>query len=84
MPLKSKRVNLSINPNREKTIVKTGRENQLQNRDGSLRLTTICTEIVYFISGLQSDEEIAAYLRSEGGTLFDLIRRSIKSYISNN
>ena len=84
MPLKSKRVNLSINPNKVKSILHTGRENRLQNRDGALRLTTICTEIVYFISGLQSEDEIAAQLREEGGTLFDLIRRAVKSYISNN
>lgn len=82
MPIKSKRVNLSINPNKEKSIINAGRQNQLHNRNGSLSLTTICTEIVYFVSDLQTDDEIAAYLSERGGTLFDLIRRAVKCYIS--
>lgn len=84
MPVKSKRVNLSISPNRELPIIEAGRKNKLQGRNGSLSLTTICTEIVYFILDLQADAEIAAYLEKNGGTLFDLIRRAVKRYISEN
>ena len=82
MPIKSKRVNLSISPNKEKPILDAGRQNRLYNQNGSLSLTTICTQIVYFILDLQADVEVAAHLRDNGGTLFDLIRRAIKRYIS--
>lgn len=82
MPIKSRRVNLSIPPAKERSIIDAGRQNRLHNRDGSLSLTTICTEIVYFILELLADKNIRTYLDKKGGTLFDLIRRSVKEYIS--
>ena len=84
MPVKSKRVNLSISPNKEKPILDAGRQNKLQSDDGSLSLTTICAKIVYFVLDLQADVAIDAYLEKNGGTLFDLIRRAVKRYISEN
>ena len=83
MPIKSKRVNLSISPSKEKPIMNVGRQNKLQAPNRSLSLTTICTKIVYFFVDLHGDETIDAYLRKHGGTLFDLIRRAIKQYISD-
>lgn len=84
MPVKSKRVNLSISPNKEKPILEAGRQNKLYATNGSLSLTTICAQIVYFVLDLQTDDEIASYLRKNGGTLFDLIRRAVKRHISEN
>ena len=84
MPIKSKRVGLSISPNKEKPILSAGRQNRLYNPNGSLSLTTICTQIVYFVLDLQADKEIDAHLQENGGTLFDLIRRAVKHYISEN
>ena len=83
MPIKSERINLSVPPSRLKKIIEVGRENQLQSRDGSLQKTPICTAIVFFILDVHSDPEVRAYLKRNGGTLLDLIRRALKRYVSN-
>ena len=84
MPIKSKRVNLSIPPSKIQGILDVGRNNKLQSRDGALQVTKICTDTVLFVCGLYSKADVQAHLKKEGGTLFDLISRSIKKYISEN
>ena len=81
MPIKSRRVNLSITPNRTTPILEAGRQNRMQDTEGALRLTTICTRIVYFFLSLY-DSEVKKFLREEGGTLVDLIPRALKFYIN--
>ena len=83
MPIKSRRVNLSIHPNKESRIIDAGRKNRMQTVGGDLNVTTICTKIVYFFLDLHADDEIRRYLDKHGGTLFDLIIKAIKKYISD-
>lgn len=81
MPVKSKRVNLSIHPNTIRRIIDVGRQNRLQERDGSLKITAICTKIVYFFLDLYKDPDVLSYLEKNGGTLFDLILRAIQKLV---
>ncbi len=83
MPIKSKRVNLSIPPSKIQGIFDVGRNNKLQSRDGAFRLTKICTDIVFFFYELYSDTDVQTYLKKGGGTLFDLISRLVKQHVSN-
>ena len=82
MPIKSKRVNLSILPSKIKYILDIGRQNRLQEINGSLPLTSICTKIIYFVIDLHTNQAIQTFLRKEGGSLFDLITRAITIYIT--
>ena len=83
MPIQSKRVNLSILPAKISKIMDAGRVNRLQVRGSSLSLTRICTDIVYFFLEIHADADVQAYLKKDGGTLFDLIRRAIKRFIES-
>ena len=80
MPIKSKRVNLSIPPNRVKSILDAGKRNGWQDTDGALRLTSICAKIVFFFISLYNDD-VNEHLKEEGGTLMGLIPRALKYYI---
>ena len=83
MPIQSKRVNLSILPAKISKIMDAGRVNRLQVRGSSLSLTRICTDIVYFFLEIHADADVQTYLKKDGGTLFDLIRRAIKRFIES-
>ena len=84
MSIKSKRVNLSVIPSKINKIIRVGRENRLHAVGGNLGVSTICTKIVYFFVDLFFDVDVQAYLRENGGTLLDLISRSVKYYISSD
>lgn len=81
MPVKSKRVNLSVSPSQERGILNVGRQNRLHSTDGSLKLTTICMQLVNFFLDLQKNEDVERYLEKNGGTLFDLILEGVKNVV---
>ena len=85
MPVKSKPVKLSVPPSRIPKIFEVGRNNKMQDTDGSLRLTTICMKIITFILELFTDAKVQAYLEKNSGiTLFGLIRRAVHKEISED
>ena len=84
MPIKSKRTNLSISPNKIDGILDVGRKNHMQSTDGNLSLATICTKIVYFFVNLHKDDEVSVYLKQQGCILLDLIPKAVKFYISHH
>lgn len=83
MPVKSKRINLSVPPSKVPKIRDTGKKNRLHSRDGSLNDATICTELILFMCEMQSDQDVEKHLAKTGGILLDLIRRSVKKEIEN-
>lgn len=83
MSIKSKNVKLSIIPARVPRIMEVGRENSMQNTDGSLKLTSVCMKIINFVLELHADADIRAYLRrNKGETLLGLVRRGVYRVIS--
>lgn len=81
MPVKSKRVNLSVSPSQERGILNAGRKNRLHSTDGSLKLTSICMKIINFFLRLQNNNDVDKYLEENGGTLFDLILEGIENIV---
>ena len=81
MPIKSIRVNLSFIPKRLDRLRAFGKEHLMRSTRG-LQDATICMRIIDFILELRWDPEVQAYLKMNGGTLLDLIRRAVKQYIS--
>ena len=82
MPVKSKRVELSFIPAHVETLLDLGKTHGMQTWQGALRVGVICREIIAFMLRLYKDEDVNLYLEKHGGTLFDLILRSVKKYIS--
>lgn len=83
MPVKSKRVNLSVSPSQERGILDVGRENNLHSTDGSLKVSTVSMQIINFILKLHKNEDVARYLEKNGGTLFDLIRKGVENVVKS-
>jgi len=83
MPITSKKSQLSLMPARVPKIMEVGKENRMQNIDGSLSLATVCTKIIYFVLGIHTNPDVKAYLEKNGGTLLDLIDRAVKQFISD-
>ena len=82
MPITSKKSLLSLMPARIPKIMEVGRENRMQNPNGSLSLATVCTKIIYYVLGIHTNPDVKAYLKKNGGTLFDLIDRGVHKIIS--
>ena len=81
MPTESQKSQLSLMPARVPKIMEVGKDNRMQNTNGKLCLATVCTKIVYFVVGLHNPD-VKAYLKKNGGTLFDLIERGVQKVIS--
>lgn len=84
MPIKSIRVGLSFIPNKLARLRQFGKEHHMRSNRGSLKDATICTKIIDFILELRWDPDVQRYLKSNGGTLLDLILRAVKKYIAND
>lgn len=84
MPIQRERVNLSLPPYLVKKLHDVGRQNRLHSTDGSLQNASIITDVLKFICDVQSDDDVDKHLNNTGGTLLDLIRRSVKSHIDNS
>ena len=83
MLIKSKKVLLSFIPARITKLRNFGREHRMQSTQGNLKNGTICMKMLNFMLDLREDDDIAKYLNKHGGTLFDLILRALKKYISS-
>ena len=84
MPAKSKRINLSISPNRIRKLRDVGRQNRLHSTDGSLKDTVICAKLVNFFMELSSDADVQQYLEKNRETLFELIEKSVKDRVEKD
>lgn len=82
MSIKSKIAKLSFSPSKANRVIKFGAANHLYSERSTLVLGGICRKIVEFILRLYADADVKAYLDRHGGTLFDLILRAVKVYIS--
>ena len=83
MPIRAKFVKLSVVPALLKRLLDFGREHRMQERNGSLHPSKIVMRIVRFILDVRADPDVQSCLDREGGTLEDLILRSLKQYISD-
>ena len=82
MSIKSKKVLLSFIPSRLNWLCEFGKAHQMYSGLGTLRMGTIAMNIICFVLDLNKDADIREYLDKTGGTLFDLIRRAVKEFIS--
>ena len=84
MPVKSKRVELSFIPAHVEALLDFGKMHGMQTWQGALKIGVVCRKIIDFMLRLYKDEDVNLYLKEHGGTLFDLILRAVKKYISEN
>ena len=83
MSIKSKKVLLSFTSFQIDKIQEFGESHEMHTDLNTLRNGTICKRIVRFVLSVYADPDVQAYLKSSGGTFFDLVRRALKSYISD-
>ena len=79
MPIKSIRVNLSFIPKRLDRLRAFGKEHLMGSSSA-----TICMRIIDFVLELRWDPDVQEYLKLNGGTLLDLIRRAVKKHVSSD
>ena len=82
MPIIVRRVESSFIPAYFKKILMFGREHNFGARNGNMKQGSIIRRIIEFILDLRSDADVDMYLKRNGGTFLDLIRRAVKKYVS--
>lgn len=73
-------VQLSFIPGRHQKLLDLGREHRMQTSQGTLKSATIAMSFLNYLIDLCHSPSITEILDKEGGTLLDLIQRSIHQY----
>lgn len=73
-------VQLSFIPGRHQKLLDLGREHRMQTSQGTLKSATITMSFLNYLIDLRHSPSVTEILDKEGGTLLDLIQRSIHQY----
>lgn len=76
--IEAKRINLSVPPARLKKIRKFAQDHSMFDAPDA----TVCSNMICFLLALYDDPDIESYLSEHNATILDLIKRSLKSYLS--
>ena len=80
---KSIQVQISLVVGQVRRLLNYGRSQRMQCNNGTLWRGTITRKIVEFMLWLYDREDVREHLEEHGGTLHDLIDRSVTQYIAS-